>query len=948
MRSLRDVPIRQKLARITRLAMAAALAMVALALIVFEFVNFRSIMTQEMRSMADITGANSRAALVFLDPAAGQRILAALGSNPRITAARLYAKEGQHFATYRRADVSPDLIPDTVPADGVSLRMRSLTLVRPIRLDGERIGTIYLQSDMAALYDFLLKHGLIIIAVLGLASWVALALSSRLQAVISGPIVHLAQMVKAVTKKYDYSVRAIKSGQDELGLLTDGFNEMLARIQERDAALQNAREELEERVNLRTQELQIEIAERKRAEERLRKLSGAVEQAADNVLITNREGVIEYVNPAFEQNTGYLRDEAIGRTPRLLKSGEQSQEFYEKLWQTLLAGEVFRSVFVNRKKDGTLYCEETVITPLADSRGAITHFVSAGRDITERKQTEAALKDSEEKYRTLIEVSQDAIFINCNNHIVYMNPAAVKLFGADKPEQIIGKSPFDVVHPQYHELVRHRIQSLLSKQTPVPLLEEKYVRLDGTVIDVEVAATPLTYKNERAIQVVARDITERKRTEADLARAHAEVAGLYEQTKEDAVRWEALFTLTRLLNQSLVLDEMFEAFAQAVKSYIPYDRLGVIVPEGGQLKAAYCSSADPSLAMCQERVWRNRHETGIDWVLTSKQPRLLQDLLKEARFGDDVYMAEEGLRAILELPLIVGGDALGVFFIDSRTPGAYSTRDIERVRPLADQLALAMEHSRLFASLQRQTEALRLEVQERTRAEAEARRSQEQLRALTAHLERVREDERTRISREIHDELGQLLTSLKIDFSWVARELSGEQEALRAKVRTMGTLINTTIQSVRRIAGELRPGLLDDLGLMAAIEWQVQEFQSRMGIRMRLTAEPSELDLDRERSTAVFRILQEALTNVARHAEATHIHINLKADAERLILEVIDDGKGITPQALADRRSLGLLGMRERALLLGGEVVVSGRPGRGTTVTLVMPLKSALTTQPVG
>jgi signal transduction histidine kinase len=239
-------------------------------------------------------------------------------------------------------------------------------------------------------------------------------------------------------------------------------------------------------------------------------------------------------------------------------------------------------------------------------------------------------------------------------------------------------------------------------------------------------------------------------------------------------------------------------------------------------------------------------------------------------------------------------------------------------------------------------------VKERTRAEQEARDSREQLRALTSHLQSVREDERTNVAREIHDELGQMLTGIKIDVSWVAGRLSADQDALRTKIRTIGTLIDATIQSVRRIASALRPGLLDDLGLIAAIEWQVQEFQSRTGTPTRLTAEPSEIEPDRECSTAIFRILQEALTNVIRHAEATAVHITLKADAARLIMEVIDNGKGIAQHALADRHSLGLLGMRERALALGGTVAFRGRPGQGTTVTVVMPLKHPAGVQPAG
>jgi len=219
------------------------------------------------------------------------------------------------------------------------------------------------------------------------------------------------------------------------------------------------------------------------------------------------------------------------------------------------------------------------------------------------------------------------------------------------------------------------------------------------------------------------------------------------------------------------------------------------------------------------------------------------------------------------------------------------------------------------------------------------RSSREQLRALAAYLQSARESERSVIAREIHDELGSMLTGLKIDLSWLTSRLPADQMPLLEKSRAMSKLVSNIIQSVRRISTDLRPGMLDDLGLVAAIEWQTQEFQARTGICSRFTSTLGNGKLDRELDTAVFRILQETLTNVARHANATRVDITLKEKAGGIILTVRDNGKGITQRQIFHRKSLGILGMRERALLLGGEIIIVGLPGKGTTVTVDIPIK---------
>jgi len=228
-------------------------------------------------------------------------------------------------------------------------------------------------------------------------------------------------------------------------------------------------------------------------------------------------------------------------------------------------------------------------------------------------------------------------------------------------------------------------------------------------------------------------------------------------------------------------------------------------------------------------------------------------------------------------------------------------------------------------------------------SEAELRASREQLRNLAARLQTIREENHASVAREIHDELGQALTSLKLELRWLDGLLDEAPRTVRDKIASMLDLVGATIDNMRRLATALRPGILDDFGLVAALEWQAQEFATRTGVPCLLVNKPEnedDLPLDRDRATAVFRIFQESLTNVARHAAATNVTVNLTQADGTLILEVRDNGRGITSAEFDNARSLGLIGMRERAQMFGGTFDIRGEPGKGTTVTVSMPLNS--------
>ncbi|EDY17900.1 multi-sensor signal transduction histidine kinase [Chthoniobacter flavus Ellin428] len=238
------------------------------------------------------------------------------------------------------------------------------------------------------------------------------------------------------------------------------------------------------------------------------------------------------------------------------------------------------------------------------------------------------------------------------------------------------------------------------------------------------------------------------------------------------------------------------------------------------------------------------------------------------------------------------------------------------------------------------------DITEQKRALEQLRNSHAQLRELTGRLHAAREEERGRISREIHDVLAQQLTRLKMDLSWIDKRLAQSvdettRQALGEKVRSATELVDSSIGAVQHIATELRPVVLDALGLAAAVEWQVTQFQEHTGVQCQVDIDGEEPRLPHDHATGLFRILQETLTNVMRHAGATLVEVSLRMEPDILTLSVRDNGRGITAGELSNMHSIGLLGMRERALLFGGKVTIHGIPEKGTTVVVTMPLSAA-------
>jgi signal transduction histidine kinase len=333
---------------------------------------------------------------------------------------------------------------------------------------------------------------------------------------------------------------------------------------------------------------------------------------------------------------------------------------------------------------------------------------------------------------------------------------------------------------------------------------------------------------------------------------------------------------------------------------------------------------------------------GVHWVIFAEVDA------REA-FQSVYDLREKLILAALVVLLVAGG--LGIFISRTISGPIHQLADVVerfgkgdlsiRAQNMpADEIGtLAAGFNRMASNIGEQTAQLQNEIGVRARAEEELRESRLQLRNLSAHLQKAREEERKGLAREIHDELGQALSTIKLNLALLRSEISPRVSEADGRIGSIVDIVDATIKSVRRLMTELRPHLLDDLGLIAAMEWQSEEFSRRTGVSCHVHFPHGEILLDADRSIALFRIFQETLTNIARHAGATEVEAELRVQDSEVLFSVKDNGRGIDKEEINNSRSFGLLGMRERARYFGGGVEITGSRGNGTTVTVRLTLE---------
>jgi GAF domain-containing protein len=398
-------------------------------------------------------------------------------------------------------------------------------------------------------------------------------------------------------------------------------------------------------------------------------------------------------------------------------------------------------------------------------------------------------------------------------------------------------------------------------------------------------------------------------------------ARLYDEVEKKTRELSALFDVTSAASQSLETDQILREVVQKITEIFSFNATRVFLldetKEELHAQATYETHSD--FARATARVKRGRGISGH--AVAAGEAIIISDTSTDPRYMK-VTSTKRALKTqqkfLASFPIKYKDEVLGAITCVGRQSRRLAPHEIQLINSMSSQLAVALENSRYY---------------EQTKKQAM------QLRNYALHQESVRELERTRISREIHDELGQALTALKLEVSLLRAKLRTNDSDQDRRIGEISEMLDGTIQTVRKIATQLRPDILDKLGLIPAIEWHLQEFAKRTGIKSDFVSRPGKIRLSELQSTAFFRILQEALTNVARHARASRVRIRLHQKAGQTFLVVEDNGVGIDPEKITDPDSLGLLGMQERARALGGSLQVRRKKGKGTLVTGCIPAK---------
>jgi PAS domain S-box-containing protein len=615
----------------------------------------------------------------------------------------------------------------------------------------------------------------------------------------------------------------------------------------------------------------------------------------------------------------------------------------------------------------------TTKVPLKDHENKVIGILGISKDITERKEAERIIKESEEKYRTIIEQAPDGIFISDKNtFFVDVNRSGCSMLGYTK-EELLKMRFTELISPDSLKNNPLRMDELNSGQ--ILLSERKVVRKDGSSISVEINAK---LRPDGFYQSFIRDVTKRNKAEEALKASEERYRTLVEQAVDAIVLNDASGKILDVNTGSVKL--LGYTKEELMKMNLP----DILTKEEVQTRPVQYDVLQKGESTVRQRIMKKKDGSVIQTEVRSQQLpdgrflSVIRDLTerikaqehiqKEKELSDSIinslpglfYLIDESARYIRwnklkeEISGYTAGEmsrmsSLDLFegeekeLVRQRIKDGFAngTTDVEahlitkkgkKILFYFTGIAIEYEGKRCLMGTG-------IDISARKKAEQELEESYEAIRKLTEHLQNIREEERAHIAREIHDELGQQLTILKMDISWITKKIGVQDEPVKARMKELLVMLDETVKSVRRISSELRPSLLDDLGLTAAMEWQLTEFEKRFEIKTNFKSDDTEIKLSESVKTALFRIMQESLTNVARHSKAKKVTVSLNRKKNNsIVLSVVDNGVGFDKQNAIGKKTLGILGMQERTSMIGGTYEISGKPGKGTRVVVTIPL----------
>jgi PAS domain S-box-containing protein len=503
----------------------------------------------------------------------------------------------------------------------------------------------------------------------------------------------------------------------------------------------------------------------------------------------------------------------------------------------------------------------------------------------------------------IVDSSDDAIIGKTLDGIILSwNRGAERLFGYTA-EEVLNQPNSIIVPPDRIGEIPGIMERVL-RGDRVDHFETVRLRKDGKRVDVSLTFSSIKDKAGAIIgfSTIARDITERRKMETALVERNRELLTFYK--------------LSEIIHSHRSLNDSYHDIVEEICSATGFPVATIAIYDEERQKIVFQGTRGVALSPDQSAPEAPIDETFSGVVVRTGKPLIEMHSLDHPKYRSEILRRAHA-QTFIGYPMQVGQKTIGCLNLAHPDSIEVSKETALWIESLANYVA---------------------ELTERKHGEEELRTSREQLRELSNHLQFAIEEERKRIAREIHDELGQQLSLLRLELGLMEDQIPAAQKDLRKESHSLAKLIDASIRSVQKISSDLRPTLLDNLGIGAAVEWQTKEFQKRTKIACEVTIDPPEIKLDQERTTALFRILQEALTNIVRHARATKVAVSLILGDHAITLRVHDNGIGITPQHLTDARSFGLMGMRERVHPWGGNVEIHGETGKGTEVMINIPI----------
>lgn len=696
------------------------------------------------------------------------------------------------------------------------------------------------------------------------------------------------------------------------------------------------------------------------------------------ILLVSSEDRILAANPAWYRMFGYSPEDLSSLHPEALYADPSERaRFLETMARD---GGLTNDETRFRKKDGSvMHCLRSV-SARRDPNGRVTGYQTTFHDITDLKLAERALRESEARYRTLFEQSVDAInLVSEDGKLLEANPAWFSLFGYT-PED---RASFDAGDVYVDPDGRARFLDLIARQGAVDD-EIQFRRKDGSMFECHrfVVARRDAAGHIVSFQTVFHDVTEQRNAQRAMLQSEAKYRALFELSKDAAYivsssgwflevndAWIDMFGYTREEVAGLRAEDVYEDPKLREECFLPaMTKNGAIANWEIRFR-----KKDGTVMDCLCNVVARRDESGAvisyqglvrDITSEKSAERVLRE--SERRFRTLSENLEDGIvRLDLSLRIVYANAAAGRLLTgqSSSVCGTFSSIGIpDAVRSLWEEALDEVFRSGMMRKGQcefdtpegrilldwriipeRGVDGSIVSLLVSLRDVTDLRNAQEQLRELAVRMQNAREEERASISRDLHDHFGQELTALQFDLESVARVLGqGQGEAL-SRIRRAVELVDGMSHGLRQVISEMRPGMLDDLGLCAALEWQASQFEERSGIVCALNLDAADEGLSPVLATALFRVAQELLDDVARYAEATRVAVKLSADQDYLTLTVEDDGRGIAADQLNSTDSLGLLGIQERVRACGGNVAIRGARGEGTTVVVRVPLRHSIT-----